>query len=197
MMQVPKDGKIHQRAYSIASSALLKDKFSLLFKLVPGGIASEFVRELKGGEIVDFTGPWGKCRFFDPPCEQAVFLCTGAGLSQHMSFLLTHGPRFPKVRMRMLIGVWNPNEVYYQNELAQLKSMLGDFEYEFVVDQADTNWNGKTGYITNYLESFEIGRRETCVYLCGNPAMIKSAKEKLATVSGFDPKRMVEESFNH
>lgn len=61
-------------------------KFRLLFKFVENGVASNFVWGLKGQETLNFTGPFGKVFFQEPPTEQIVFLNTGSGLSQHFLF---------------------------------------------------------------------------------------------------------------
>ena len=200
MLQVPGErspnGKSVQRAYSIASSHKSPQRVHLMIKLVPQGIASGYVATLKPGESVDCTGPFGKCFFKTPPPQKVVFLCTGAGLSQHYSMLTSEGVHYPNVQYRLLIGVWTPQETFYQKELQSLQQKLPSFEYDFVVDKPGADWKGLTGYVTDHLEACDIKPEDTHVYLCGNPAMIDSAKELLYNRFGMPKDRVIIEAFN-
>ena len=195
MLHVPDPGseKPILRAYSLASDDKIKTQFKLIIKLFGEGRASQFIKELKGGENLQFTGPFGKLLFKQPPAEQVLFLCTGAGLSQHMSFLLSHGEKYPNTRFHLLVGVWNESEMFYEKEMAGIK--IKDFKYEFVLDKPADSWKGKRGFVTNYLDQFDYNRIDTQIYLCGNPVMIKGAKEHLIDKNKFSGDRIFAESF--
>ncbi|HEX4924139.1 MAG TPA: FAD-dependent oxidoreductase, partial [Bdellovibrionales bacterium] len=179
---------------SLASDDRIKTQFTLLIKLFGEGKASDFIRNLKGGEPLQFTGPFGKLLFKQPAAPQVILMCTGAGLSQHMSFLLSHAERFPQSQFKLLVGVWNEGEIFYQNELEALKSKVKNFSYDFVLDKPADSWKGKRGFVTDYIKELGIDKTETHFYLCGNPAMIKGAKEVLAG-SNFPADRIFAESF--
>ncbi len=183
------------RAYSIASTDQKKDGFRLIFKFVEGGVASKFVWELKVGAILDFTGPFGRVFFQEPPTEQVVFLNTGSGVSQHFSFIESNLKRHPHVRYRMLFGVRHESDIYYQNELNRLKSSLTDFEYDFCLSRAKEDWKGVRGYVQNHIDRYDHLKIPTTFYLCGNGAMIKDVKAKLEA-DGFDMKRVFAEAFD-
>jgi CDP-4-dehydro-6-deoxyglucose reductase len=185
-----------KRAYSVASEDSVSSEFKLLVKLVPGGIASEFIRSLKEGSSVDFTGPFGKCLFLTPPAENALFLSTGAGLSQHFSMLISRGKLFPKTNFHLRIGVWNKEELFYQKELEALTSLVPKFTYEYFLDQGDGGWTGKTGFVTQDLKTLGISGSTHHVYLCGNPAMIKGAKQILLEEMGFPKENLLAEAFH-
>lgn len=196
MLHVPQtSGKPALRAYSLASEHGTQKTFKLILKLVPAGISSEFVRQLRGGENLEFTGPFGKCFFKTPAPERVIFLCTGAGLSQHFSMLVSEAKNFPQTEFHLLMGVWNQSEIFYEQELEQLKKALPRFSYDFVIDKTEPTWSGKKGYVTDYLEGFQILSRPTHVYLCGNPAMIESAKKILLEDMAVPKDQVVIESF--
>lgn len=194
MIHVPGGEKPVKRAYSIASDEKIDSRFSLIMKLVPGGVCSEYIKALPEGSKMEVTGPFGKCFFKTPAPEQVVFLCTGAGLSQHFSMLLSEGPHFPNTKFHLLIGVWNEEEIFYTQELETLKKQLKNFSYEFVLDKAGPQWKGKTGYVTQFISSFDFKGKDTMFYLCGNPAMIKGVKQYLEE-QGFPKEKVVAESF--
>ena len=93
------------RAYSIASTDEQRDGYRLVFKYVDGGIASKFVWDLQAGAVLDFTGPFGRVFFKEPPTEQIIFMNTGSGISQHYSFIESNLKKFPNLKYRLLFGV--------------------------------------------------------------------------------------------
>lgn len=195
MLHVPTDAKPALRAYSIASSEHCKNGYRLIFKYVDNGLASEYVWKLKGGEVLDFTGPFGRVFFKEPPTEQVVFLNTGSGVSQHFSFIESFMEKYPDLKYRLLFGVRTEGDIYYMDELERLKKQLKDFEYHFVLSRSSPEWTGKKGYVQNFLPEFNYKEIPTTFYLCGNGAMIKDVKAKLAE-DGIDPKSILAEAFD-
>lgn len=197
MLHVPqKEGKPVLRAYSIASDERVKDGFRLIFKFVENGAASTFVWGLKGGETVQFTGPFGKVFFQEPPAEQIVFLNTGSGVSQHLCYLLSKKDQYPDLKYRLLFGVRSERDIYLKEELHALTTQFKDFKYEFVLSRPSDQWSGKKGYIQHFLKEFEYTTIPTTFYLCGNGGMIKEVKHQLIEVDGLDKTRIWAEAFD-
>ncbi|KYG67709.1 phenol 2-monooxygenase [Bdellovibrio bacteriovorus] len=197
MLNVPQgEAKPILRAYSIASDDRIKNGFRLLFKFVENGVASTFVWALKGGELINFTGPFGKVFFQEPPTEQIVFLNTGTGLSQHICYLLSKKEQYPNLRYRMLFGVRSEKDMYYQKEVEALMKELPDFKFEFVLSRPSEEWKGKKGYVQNFISEFDYKNIPTTFYLCGNGGMIKEVKHQLLEVDGFDKTRIWSEAFD-
>lgn len=197
MLHVPQgEAKPALRAYSIASEDKIKNGFRLLFKYVENGLASQFVWNLKGGETLNFTGPFGKVFFQEPPTEQIVFLNTGTGLSQHLCYLLSKKEQYPNLKYRMLFGVRTEKDMYGQPDLDALVKELPDFKYEFVLSRPQDSWTGKKGYVQNFLSEFDYKNIPTTFYLCGNGGMIKEVKHQLLEVDGIDKTRLWAEAFD-
>lgn len=196
MLNVPQpEGKPALRAYSIASDDRNKSGFILLFKAVENGVASKFIWSLKGDETLQFTGPFGKVFFQEPPTQQIIFLNTGTGLSQHLSYLLSKKEAFPNLRYRMLFGVRSQRDMYSQDLLNQLVQELPDFKYEFVLSRPEAGWTGKVGYVQNFMSEFAYLSQPTTFYLCGNGGMIKDVKAKLEA-DNFDKTKIWAEAFD-
>ncbi|WP_413574957.1 FAD-binding oxidoreductase [Bdellovibrio sp. HCB290] len=197
MLNVPQgEAKPVLRAYSISSDDRNPHGFRLLFKFVENGIASTFVWNLKGGETLNFTGPFGKVFFQEPPTEQIVFLNTGTGLSQHICYLLSKKEQYPNLRYRMLFGVRSEKDMYYQPELEALSKELPDFKYEFVLSRPQETWTGKKGYIQNFISEFDYKNIPTTFYMCGNGGMIKEVKHQLIEVDGIEKNKIWSEAFD-
>lgn len=196
MLHVPQpEGKPALRAYSIATDERDSSGYRLLFKYVETGKASEFVWGLKGDEILQFTGPFGKVFFQEPPTEQVVFLNTGTGLSQHLSYLQSKKNRFTDIKYRLLFGVRSEKDMYYSDHLNKLKSELKDFHWEFVLSRPQESWTGKKGYVQNFISEYDYMNVPTTFYLCGNGGMIKEMKATLAS-QNFDPQKIWVEAFD-
>jgi ferredoxin-NADP reductase len=195
MLHVPTETKPALRAYSIATSEHVTNGYRLIFKYVDTGIASKFVWDLKGGEVLDFTGPFGRVFFKEPPRQQAIFLNTGSGVSQHFSFIESNIRKYPDLRYRLLFGVRTEADIYYREDLERLKSQLKDFEYEFVLSRPSENWKGKKGYVQNFIHEFDYKNIPSTFYMCGNGAMIKDVKALLGAES-FDPAHILAEAFD-
>lgn len=197
MLHVPiAEGKPALRAYSIASDDRIKNGFRLLFKFVESGLASTYVWSLKGGETLKFTGPFGKVFFQEPPTEQIVFLNTGTGISQHLSYLVSKKDLFPHLQYRMLFGVRSEKDIYLKDELEALAAEFPNFKYEYVLSRPSEHWMGKKGYIQHFLKEFHYKETPTTFYLCGNSGMIKEVKHQLLEVDGFDKTRLWAEAFD-
>lgn len=197
MLHVPVEGaKPALRAYSIASDERVKNGFRLLFKFVENGLASTYVWSLKGGESLKFTGPFGKVFFQEPPTEQIVFLNTGTGVSQHLSYLVSKKEIFPHLQYRMLFGVRSEKDIYLKDELDALANEFPNFKYEFVLSRPSDHWKGKKGYIQHFIKDFKYTEVPTTFYLCGNGGMIKEVKHQLLEVDGFDKARLWTEAFD-
>jgi NAD(P)H-flavin reductase len=195
MLHVPDTPKPALRAYSIASSDRDQKGFTLLLKFVQGGKASEFVWSLKGNETLNFTGPFGKVFFKEPPAEQIIFLNTGTGVSQHLCFLESLGEKYPNSHYKMLFGVRYENEIYYQSELMELKKKLPHFEFQYIVSRPSESWSGLRGHVQDHIKELSYLSKPTHFYLCGNGAMIKDVKARL-TAEGFDANNIIAEAFN-
>lgn len=197
MLHVPLEGqpKPALRAYSIASTHADDTGFTLLFKYVDNGVASKFVWSLKGNEILEFTGPFGKVFFKEPPTEQIVFLNTGTGLSQHFCYLQSFAKLYPHLKYRLLFGVRTESEIYYQKELSALQKNLSDFKFEYILSRPSESWSGRKGYIQNFISDFNYIQTPTTFYLCGNNAMIKDTLQILDS-QGFDKNFVHKEAFD-
>lgn len=196
MLHVPNgEAKPALRAYSIASDERDPGGFRLLFKFVEGGVASKFVWTLKGGETLNFTGPFGKVFFQEPPTEQIIFLNTGTGLSQHLCYLLSKKDAHPNLSYRLLFGVRTEADIYHKDVLDRLAAELPDFKYEYVLSRPGEGWTGKKGYVQNFIKDYGYTAKPSTFYLCGNGAMIKDVKAMLEA-DGFDKTRLWAEAFD-
>jgi NAD(P)H-flavin reductase len=178
MLDIPHEGKMVQRAYSIASGDKVKNEFKLVIKYYEFGVASRWVPTLKGGEEVTFSGAFGKFLLKEPPAEQVVFVCTSTGLAPLYSMLISRCDLFKNTSYKLYMGVWYEKEVFYAKELEEAKKLVPSLDIHFVLDTAGPDWKGLTGRVTAPISELNL-TIPTQFYICGNPAMIKSVRELL------------------
>ena len=196
-LKVPVKGqeKPALRAYSLASNDRDPSTIRFLLKAVPGGVATHYIWGAQSGDVLTLTGPFGRVLFATPPTEQVLFLNTGTGVAQHLSFLLSHGGQFPKTQFRMLFGLYDEEEAFYQNELEQLKSQIPNFEFHYVLSRPSSSWKGLKGFVQHHIEPFDCLKKPTQFYLCGNGLMIRETKELLLS-QGLSKERIFSEAFH-
>lgn len=174
---------IGARAFSIASppaaGAGPPDKpgeIELNVRIVPGGQGTSYIHEnLRVGERVGVTGPYG--RFFvrksaDVP---VIFMAGGSGLSSPRSMildLLAEGFSRP---VTLIYGQRVREELYYHQEFLDLAEKHGNFSYVPALshEPADSDWRGFRGFVHEAANArFNGDFRGHKAYLCGPPLMI-------------------------
>jgi benzoyl-CoA 2,3-epoxidase subunit A len=126
------DGRPHDvRLYSIASprdgEKRNANNLSLTVKRAEGGIASNYLCDLKVGSNVEVTGPFG-ATFLMPndPNADILMICTGTGSAPFRAFTERRRRAAPGApgRMMMFFGARTPNELPYFGPLQKVPDSL-------------------------------------------------------------------------
>jgi len=126
------DGRPHDvRLYSIASARdgekRNANNVSLTIKRVPGGIGSSYMCDLKPGDKVQVTGPFG-ATFLMPndPNAHIIMICTGTGSAPFRAFTERRRRAMPGAGGRMLLffGARTPQELPYFGPLQKVPDSL-------------------------------------------------------------------------
>ncbi|MBL7153658.1 MAG: 2Fe-2S iron-sulfur cluster binding domain-containing protein, partial [Phycisphaerae bacterium] len=80
-VQAPSPGGPEFRAYSISSPAHEQNIVRLVVRLVPGGIGSTYLHNVKPGDTVNFTGPYGEFWLNEDPSVEIVCVGGGCGMA--------------------------------------------------------------------------------------------------------------------
>ncbi|PWU22322.1 MAG: phenol 2-monooxygenase [Bdellovibrio sp.] len=195
-LHVPHSPKPVLRAYSFASDDREKTGFTLVFKKVAGGIASEYVWRSREGEYLDFTGPFGRVVFKEPANSQVFLLCTGSGIAQHLSFIKSKADLLPQVRFRLYFGLANEAELFYVEELARLQKRFANLHCHLTLAQPSSQWRGLLGYVQEHLNPAEYLGHPATFYLCGNGEMIKTTRKLLTERDQVVSSEIIAEAFD-
>jgi len=146
-------------------------------KGTPPGKMSSYIFDLKPGDDVIISGPYGE--FFARETEkEMVFVGGGAGMAPMRSHIFDQLRRIKTDRkMTFWYGARSKREMFYVEDFDMLQKENENFKWHCALSDAlpEDKWEGYTGFIHNvaydeYLK--EHPAPEDCeYYLCGPPIM--------------------------
>ena len=152
---------------------------------VPPGEMTSYLFNLKAGDEVEISGPFGE--FFARPTEaEMCFVGGGAGMAPMRSHIYDLFQRLGTDRkVSFWYGARSLREAFYVDEFDKIATENENFDWHLALSEplpAD-EWTGDTGFIhqvlyDNYLKDHPAPD-EVEYYLCGPPMMIDACKKML------------------
>jgi Na+-transporting NADH:ubiquinone oxidoreductase subunit F len=154
----------------------------------PPGQMSSFIFNLKPGDKVAISGPYGE--FFAKETEaEMVFIGGGAGMAPMRSHIFDQLKRLNSTRkISFWYGARSLREAFYVQEFDDLAEKFPNFTWHLVLSdpQPEDNWSGAIGFVHQYLyDNYLIHHPapEDCeFYMCGPPMMNKAATAMLISL---------------
>ena len=173
------DGDSVFRAYSISSKASDKTEVELNVRLVPGGIGSTYLHNLKEGDPVTFTGPFGEFELSDDPETEIICVGGGCGMAPMKSILHTMFEENPNRKAFFFFGCRGTSDIFYLDDYLEMEKKYPGFKVVYALSdmQPGEEWDGEKGFI--HLSADKLldrgGKRQA--FLCGPPPMINAVME--------------------
>ena len=182
------------RAYSLANPPSERGLLKFTIRIAtpppgaadaPPGVGSSYVFNLKPGDRVVLSGPYGD--FFAKKTEQEMcFIGGGAGMAPMRSHIRN---QLLDVGTDRIITFWygarSRQEMFYHEEFTDLARRFDNFTYTVALSdpQPEDNWDGPIGFIhqvayDRYLKDHP-DPDEIEYYLCGPPMMIHAVMKML------------------
>ena len=197
------------RAYSLASPPSEKNVLRFNIRIAtppsdvataPPGAGSSYIFNLKKGDHVTLSGPYGDF-FVNDTKREMCYIGGGAGMaplrSQIMHQLNTLNT---KRKISFWYGARSKMELFFDDEFRALEDKFKNFSFHVALSrpQPEDNWEEMTGYIhqcayDNYLNTHD-DPAEIEYYLCGPPEMIDATIEMLDSI-GVEPEMMAFDKF--
>ena len=144
---------------------------------LPPGQMSSFIFNLKKGDEVTISGPFGE--FFAKKTDaEMVFIGGGAGMAPMRSHIFDQLERLnTKRKISFWYGARSLREMFYVEDYDRLAAEHDNFKWTVALSdpQEEDNWQGETGFIHNVLfENYlkDHPAPEDCeYYMCGPPMM--------------------------
>ncbi|MGR8931380.1 MAG: NADH:ubiquinone reductase (Na(+)-transporting) subunit F [Gammaproteobacteria bacterium] len=167
---------------------------------VPPGRVSSYIFNLKPGDKVTISGPYGQ--FFARNTDnEMIFVGGGSGMAPMRSHIFDQLKRLrSKRRISFWYGARSLAEVFYQADFDGLAKEHRNFNWTIGLSdpQPEDHWQGATGFIHQILYDRYLKDHpapEDCeYYLCGPPPML-AALEKMLYDVGVDAKNIMFDKF--
>lgn len=195
-LRLQHNDKIVRRSYSIASLGdlvahpvppspltFLCKSTSIEFaaSYLSQGIASEFLFDLKPGDSVTATGPFGRLILRDDDPKRYFLIATGTGVTPYRAMLPELRERFlihPNLKVVLFLGVYSPEHALYLEDFKAFQQEQPQFECHAFYSRAEPSQSTPfehQGHVQQGFEKFTFSPAHDLIYLCGNPNMIDNA----------------------
>ena len=166
----------------------------------PPGRVSSYIFNLKPGDKVSISGPYGQ--FFAKDTDnEMIYVGGGSGMAPMRSHIFDQLKRLhAKRKISFWYGARSLGEVFYQEDFDGLAKEFDNFSWTIGLSepQPEDYWNGPSGFIHQILYDRYLKDHpapEDCeYYLCGPPPMI-AALEKMLYDLGVDAKNIMFDKF--
>ncbi len=192
-----------KRNYSMANNPATEKqlKFNVRITLPPAGKSvsagpgSSYAFNLKPGDKIKFTGPYGDFKI-KPGAREMIYVGGGAGMAPLRSHL---AHLFETEKTNRKVSYWygarSKSELFYDKYFQKLQAEHQNFSFHIAYSEPKPgeNGNGYVGFIhevlyKSYLKNHK-NPKNVEYYLCGPPDMIKAA---LKMLNGMDiPKHLI------
>ena len=147
---------------------------------VPPGLCSSYVFNLKPGDKITLSGPYGEFKINETEREM-VYIGGGAGMAplRAQIFHLFHTEKTTR-NVSYWYGARSLREMFYWDEFEAIEKDFPNFKMHVALSNAlpEDNWTGKTGFIhqvlfENYLKNHDAPE-DLEYYICGPPMMLQA-----------------------
>lgn len=189
MANYPDEGDIITLTVRIATPPF-KPKPEVGFQDVPCGIASTYIFNLKPGDKVIMSGPYGDFHPVFDSKREMIWVGGGAGMAplraQIMHMLRTLHTRDRE--MHYFYGARSIDEVFFMEDFLELEKEYPNFHFHLALDRPDPKADGlgvkyTAGFIAPVLGDTYLKQHEAPedieYYLCGPPMMAKTVLDLL------------------
>ena len=197
------------RAYSMANYPEEKGiiKFNIRIaspppgsKDIPPGIMSSWIFNLKQGDKVKVSGPFGEFFAKDTNAEM-VFIGGGAGMAPMRSHIFDQLKRLnSKRKITFWYGARSLKEMFYVEDFDGLAKEFDNFTWHVALSdpQPEDNWTGLKGFIHNVVYENHLKNHpapEDCEYYMCGPPMMTSAVIKMLKDLGVEDDNILLDDF--
>ena len=183
MVHLEKEGKPHKKPYSIASSPSLPKSLELCIKKVEGGYVSTWFFELKEGDVIHTSIPYGVFTIREPWQDNLIFVGTGTGIAPLRGMIYKLYELGCTKDIWLIFGNRYESDVLYENEWHELAKKHKNFHFIPTVSRPK-NWKGETAYVQEIVKKTFAGRTEGLdFYGCGLVPMCQQLKAALVEMN--------------
>ena len=167
---------------------------------VPPGKMSSYIFNLKPGDKVTISGPYGEFFIKDTDAEM-VYIGGGAGMAPLRSHIFE---LFKNLKTGRKVTYWyggrSMRELFYVDHFRAIEKEFPNFKFNIALSEPlpEDNWTGYQGFIHQVLEDNYLSKHpapeDIEYYICG-PPMMNSAVFKMLDDLGVEPENIAFDDF--
>ncbi|OIO10541.1 MAG: NADH:ubiquinone reductase (Na(+)-transporting) subunit F [Elusimicrobia bacterium CG1_02_63_36] len=152
---------------------------------IPPGIASSYIFNLKAGDKVVVSGPYGEF-FIKETQREMMYIGGGAGMAPLRShiFHLFHTLKTGR-KVSYWYGARSKREIFYEDHFREIEKRFPNFSFHIALSDPlpEDDWKGDVGFIHQVVLDNYLGKHEDPgeieYYLCGPPMMLSAVQKML------------------
>ncbi len=197
------------RAYSLANPPTEKNILRFTIRIatppegneeVPPGAGSSYMFNLKPGDNVTLSGPYGEF-FLKETNREMCFIGGGAGMAPLRSQIMHLLENLDsKRKISFWYGARSKLELFFEEEFRDMEKRYPNFVFHTILSAPlpEDKWTGPTGYVHQYLYDQYLSAHEDPTeieyYLCGPPPMVEAIENMLDEL-GVEPEMIAYDKF--
>ncbi|MSP52916.1 MAG: ferredoxin--NADP reductase [Gammaproteobacteria bacterium] len=196
----PTPDGVKRRSYSIATISGKTTETEIAISYIIGGIASEALFNLKVGDTVTATGPFGRLvlKAEETPARY-ILAATGTGVAPYRAMLPELVDKItadPNLNVLILLGVQYRADLLYCSDFLECAAAHPQLEFRAYLSReaSELHAHEYKGYVQTAFAELNLDPDHDIIYLCGNPNMIDAAFAHVSEL-GFIPKNVRREKY--
>ncbi|MBP1677186.1 MAG: NADH:ubiquinone oxidoreductase,Na(+)-translocating, subunit [Bacteroidetes bacterium] len=185
MANYPAEGDIVMLNVRIATPPFDRNKGGWMD--VKPGISSSYIFNLKPGDKVMVSGPFGEFHPILNTKREMLYVGGGAGMAPLRSHVL-HLLKTLKITDRKITywyGARSKKEIFYEEDFRELEREFPNFQFNIALSepQPEDNWTGYVGFIHQVIHDEYLSKHDAPedieYYMCGPGPMAKAVEKML------------------
>jgi len=176
------DGQEVFRSYSVASILNSNEDeiqtIELAVSWVKGGLATVGLSNMKIGDVISASAPYGRFCLTDKMWKRYFLVATGTGVTPYRAMQNELFNRIEQgAEVYIVMGARDQSGLLYEDEFRKNANKDGYHYVSCLSREQHQNPNNLdfNGHVQTYLETVDFDLDNDVVYLCGNPAMVDDA----------------------
>jgi ferredoxin-NADP reductase len=185
----PWEGRAVKRSYSVATyhgdPGNPEGLVELAVSYVEGGAATHLLSNLREGDEIAASGPYGRFCLHDADVNRRYLLiATGTGVTPYRAMLPLLEQQIAErgIEVVLLFGARTPGEVLYADEFRAVAARVPGFRFMPCLSReasAAAHADERRGYVQAAMADLAPDATRDIAYLCGNPNMVDACFEAL------------------
>lgn len=194
------EGKSLRRSYSIANAPCGDHHIEFAAGYVENGPASHLLFNLKEGDTLQASGPYGRLILKDEDPGRYILIATSTGVTPYRAMLPVLAQKLaqqPQLEVIIIQGGQKREDILYYDTFTAFCQTHARASFRAQLSRAssaDSSRHEYQGYVQTALPELALDPNRDIVYLCGNPGMVDESFNYLKE-HGFSMQQIIREKY--